>query len=364
MGRTTRGKRNLIHFVKSFKTAACNKIINANCSSIANMKILLFYLLCLVTTCTYGQNDYTNFIACKKITWAADATDTLRFSDFNLSLYLREKLVAKKIKVSLPVDEFQLKHSVNADVGQIRQKVAPNRVAQMIDGEGNNTGEVMEADDPLFSEKYFDSLTNDILEANEILYIRNGRLLTYTPWLSVKYNVYTSWGEKLGIANAFNTAFKSSTKIRSSLKRKAIHVGQSKKRWTLTSGNIKMLKQLYEQNILEALWPHLNEKYYSFYDVENSARIDFKNINSSIINSQEIRVPVYDSLGNAGVQIVPFPPLSLLDFIEVEITQNWFFNKKKNQAYSKITNIVFYAKKWHNGVQDKLASPALNIVVE
>lgn len=328
------------------------------------MKILLFGLFSLVALHCSAQEDYTTFIQCRKISWAANTSDTLRFSSQNLNLLFRQNLIDNKIKVSLSDENFQLKKRNNADADAIRNRIAPNRILQTANEQGKITGSVKESLDPLFSEKYFDSLTANLLETQEIIFIKNGKPLTYIPFVSAKYNVYTSWGEKLGIANAFNTAFNNCYKLRRSLSRKAMMIGQTQKHYVLKSLEAKMLKQLYEQNFVEALWPHLNNKYYHFYDLTRSSPIKLKNIDKSLIDNREMTVQVYDSTGQLNAQKVPFLPLSHADIQEVRISEEWFYNEKKQKVFSKIKTITLYAKVWRNGIQQETASPILNIAVD
>jgi hypothetical protein len=43
-----------------------------------------------------------------------------------------------------------------------------------MDAEGNITATVVEAEDPLFSTRYFDEQTSDLVEVQQILYIESG----------------------------------------------------------------------------------------------------------------------------------------------------------------------------------------------
>jgi hypothetical protein len=328
------------------------------------MNVRLSCLCLMISLSSFAQEDYTQFIECRKIKWASEAVDTIRFTEINLSLQLRQDLLHGKIKTALADENFKLDNKRYADAELVRQRIAPNRVMQTVDEDGNVTGSMMDADDPLFDEKYFDTLTNDLIEATRIFYIEKGKLLTYTPWLSVKHNAYTSWRENLGITNTFHTAFNNSYKNRRSLFRKAIFLGQANKKWDLHSSGSKMLKQLYEQNLIEALWPYINNKSYRLYDITRSAPIDFANVDYSLIDNRIISVPDYDSQGNPVVSTVPFPPLPLSEIQTLDIREDWFFNPKKHKAFSRIKTVILYARVWHDGVQDTEASPILKIVME
>jgi hypothetical protein len=65
-----------------------------------------------------------------------------------------------------------------------------------------------------------------------------------------------------------------------------------------------MLKQLYGQNLLQAIWPYLHRKQYEFYRMDSSIKIPFEKINMSLVSNPA--VPQYNAEGNlTGVNIFP-----------------------------------------------------------
>ena len=330
------------------------------------IKIIVPFIICLVGQQVFSQSVFTKFIENKSVQWAADISDTFHFVHPNLSLSLRNRVNAGEINVSIS-EEDKFTGEINyATKDDIINRIAPNREKKIADDDGNLTGTVIESENPLFSVNYFDTQTNDLVEIEQILYLQSGRLKSYTPWFSPKYAVYTSWGQKLGVANAFTTGFNKSLHISSGIQKRAQLLGSTKTMMRLDT-NKNMLKQLYEQNLMQALWPHLNKKFYAVYRMDSLIKIQFQNINMSLVDSRKIDVPVYDSAGTiTGSQIFTNEdqPLNLSAITGIQLEQNWYYNAKKNIVYSTITALVLFAKKINSDKQDELASPVLKIMLQ
>lgn len=294
--------------------------------------------------------------------WAADINDTFHFANPNLSLVLRNRFNAGAIKVSSIEDDKNISKINYITKDAVINKIAPNK-ERKIEEEART---ITASEDPLFSPYYFDEQTNDLLEIQQIIYIQSGRLKSYIPWVAPKYAVYTSWGQKLGMANAFNTTFNKQRHKSSSLKKKVQLLGSTKKMIRLDT-NQNMLKQLYAQNLLQALWPHLHKKQYQIYGADSAIKISFEKINKTLLDTQQINIPVYDEEGNLTANKIltqQDQPLDLSSVTGVEIIQHWFYNAKKNIVLNTIEQLVLYAHKWNNGRQDRLASPILKIMLQ
>jgi hypothetical protein len=328
------------------------------------MKIIPLVLLFLIAQMSYGQNQFTHFIKKSSIQYAAYATDTFHFNNPNLSLLLREKFSQGKIKAGLVQDAPDFDITTPLPTETILNRIAPNRVNQIIDEAGNVTATTIEAEHPFFSSKYFDAQTNDLVEVQQILYIQSGKLKSYIPWVSPKYVVSTSWGQKLGIANAFSTGFKNSRCVSTSIKKKAVFLGNTVTMIPLdTALQPKMLKQLYELNLLQALWPYLNNKKYEIYRVDSGTLISFSKINFTLMNHQPLNIPIYDEEGNPVNKKIPQdePLLNASTFTSVALVQDWFYHAEKNKLFNNISHLILYAPKIKNGQQDSIASPLLKI---
>jgi len=331
------------------------------------MKKFVFIFLLVYSQTLLSQDKYSRFIEKSTVVWAADFTDTFHFSNPNLSYLLRERLTKGEIKASIIENEFEktVKNNVSAD--DIINRVAPNREKQITDDAGNIISTIKETENPLLSSHYFDSQTNNILELHQILYLQSGILKSYIPWVSPKYSVYTSWGEKLGIANAFSTGFKESRCIKKPIRKKAILLSSTSTTIILdTAVKMKMIKQLYANNLLQALWPYLAKKNYQIYLADSSIQIPVSKMTESLINPGVIQIPVYDSEGNISSQKITLQDhlLTPASFTSIELMQDWFYHAKSNTAFNKITHIILRAPKWNNGKKDDKESDILKIMLQ
>ena len=331
------------------------------------MKKTGFILLSLFAQTAFCQNSYTKFIEKSSVKWAASLSDTCHFTNPNLSLLLREKFNNGSIKAGLFEGGFNEKLKKKLAKETIINRIAPNRVTQIADDAGNITGTTIEAENPLLSSKYFDSETNDLVEVQQILYIQSGKLKSHTPWVSPKYAVFTSWGQKLGIANAFSTGFNTSRCMAVSTKKKAVLLGN---RFTMipldSAQHPGIIKQLYGYNLLQALWPYLHKKNYKIYRIDSSRLIPFSMITRSLIDNQQLNIPLYDAEGNLSNKTVVQEdfPLNPSDFSAMELVQEWHYHSKKNRIFNNISHIILYARKWRNGQQEAVASPILKIMLK
>jgi len=329
------------------------------------MTKIFFSLLCLFSQTIFCQNTFTKFITKSSVQWAADVTEPFHFNAPNLSLLLRERFDKGAIKVGITEGLANTRIKKNTSIESVLNRIAPNRV-QQIAGERNVTGTTFEAENPLFSPSYFDSLVNDLVEIPQILYIQSGQLKSFIPWVSPKYAVSTSWGQRLGIANAFSTAFNTCRRISSRQKRNAVLVGSSS---TLIQPDStlqpKMLKQLYAQSLLQALWPSLNTNNYQIIRIDSLSIVPFEKINMSLLDDAISNVPIYDAEGKLSNETVTATaqPLEALAFTKVQLVQDWFYYAKDNILFSRLQHLILYAHKYKNGRAEAQAVPVLKIML-
>ncbi|MBC7867685.1 MAG: hypothetical protein H7X88_09130 [Gloeobacteraceae cyanobacterium ES-bin-316] len=331
------------------------------------MKILISLFLYLVSPRIFCQDTFIKFVSKSSVQWAAQATDTFHFKTPNLSLLLRERFNKGDIKVGITEPAALGKVEYVPSKEAILERIAPNRVKQIVDEEGNITGTAIDAENPLFSTTYFDSLVNDLVEIPQVMYIESGKLKTYTAWVSPKYAVFTSWGQRLGISNAFSTAFNTSRSFSSKQFKNSILLGRSAAQLKLDStGQLQMIKQLYAQNLLQALWPWLHTKHYQIIRLDSAVTIPFEKLNMSLLNNQILNIPKYDEEGNISNRTVNLSaqPLDPSAFTKLEIVQDWFYYEKGNKVFSRIQHLVLYAYKYKNNQVEAQATPVLKIMLK
>jgi hypothetical protein len=279
---------------------------------------------------------------------------------------LRDGFDKGKISVSIPDDDKAAGKVTYSSKEAILNRLAPNRESRVVDADGNVTSMVVEAGSPLFSSRYFDEQTKDLVETAQILYIESGVLKSYVPYISPKYAVFTSWGQKLGISNSFTTGFNKDRSISSAIRKKAVFMGTTTTGIRLdTISQETMLKQLYGQNIVQALWLHLDTKRYEFYRLDSMIKIPFEKINIGLV--QNLSVPVYDAEGNVTGSKKIFmddQPLNPSMMSSVQIVQNWYYHAERNLVFNKITELVLYAKKSPGEAGVEIAAPILKIMLK
>ncbi len=309
------------------------------------MKTRLFLLLCcLLTRDCFSQDIFVKFVESRKIQFATQLPDTFHFGDPNLSLLIRQRLSRENIKAVLPTEEKTGNKIKYARPEEIRARIAPNKEVKVIDEDGNVTATVVESEDPLFAARYFDEQTRDMVEIPQVIYIESGKLRSYIPYFSTKYAVSTSWGQKLGISNAFNTGYNKNRKLSSRVKRRSKLLAGTKTLVRLdTVQSQNLLKQLYGQNLLQALWPHFHKKQFEIYRMDSMIKIPFEKLNMGLVS--QINVPVYSEDGTLeGSTKFPVETLPLLPAAvgEMQVVQNWFYNERKNILFSNITELLLF----------------------
>ena len=89
-------------------------------------------------------------------------------------------------------------------------------------------------------------------------------------------------------------------------------------------------------------------------------------INRSLIDNQQLNIPLYDEEGNLSNKKVVMEdlPLNPSAFTSIELVQEWRYHSKKNRVINNISHIILYARKWNNGQQEAIASPILKIMLK
>ena len=330
------------------------------------MKQTSVVLLLFFSRQCYCQDTFTGFSESKKVRWAAHFTDTVRFKITNLSLLLRQKLNQGLIKAGTVAWDETIKVNKNVSKETIENNIAPNQTSQLTNESGAVIATVKEAEDPLLSSKYFDDDIKDLVEIAQVLYVTRGKLKSVVTWVSPKYYVHTSWNQKLGMANAFSTAFNYYRKVSSRLMRQSINLGSTSIVLVPDSlRSVKMIKQLYEHSLLKELWPMIAGDKFKMMKIDSAQSIFFIQLNQSLLGQAAAPVPVYDEEGKLGSYYTLSPqPLTAASFPKLVVEQEWYYHSKKNRLSARPTSLVLYATKNSNGQPEKNASPLLKIMLK
>jgi hypothetical protein len=310
--------------------------------SIMRKFLLLGFMIFVVASHSIGQHPYHSFVESSSVKWAAYANDTFRFTSLNLNLYLRNQLLKNKIEARLTADDNISQIKVTID--SVEQRISSNRFIRNVDDAGKITEEAVVVTKQLYNSTFFNSFTNNLVDVQQVIYIKDGRLQSHIAWVSPMYDVVTTMGTPLGISNAFNTAFNTKTVFKPRWKKKAISLGTTYKKHLLNpaAADLPLLKPLYGHNLLQALWPSIDQSHFTFQQPTTGNALHKEDLTMFLLDSNRTTIPIYDNEGYIrSYQMVDLKniPLPLTNIPFVVLEQEWFYHQKKNKLYSTILSI-------------------------
>ncbi|MDB5200716.1 MAG: hypothetical protein JWQ27_125 [Ferruginibacter sp.] len=327
------------------------------------MKTLLLSFLMMFTISAFSQQAWTKFTQQPSVTWAAFTGAARHFTNPNLSLLLRQQFDKGKIRARFSGEKWDGGKYVTRT--EVINRIEPEHTAEIYDSAGNRVATVRYADNPLFAESYFTAGTNDLVQIEEVLYVQAGKLKSHIASVAPMFSVRTMSGTDLGNSAAFSTAFNNIPLVPAPLRSKALAIGSTTTMISLDSFQQRnMIKQLYAQNLLEALWPALSARNVVVTTIDSSHRIPFNKLSYSLINPVIISVPRYDEYGNASAVTVAPQKLTAADFSAIAINQEWYYHAGKNLLFTEIPSIILYGKKWVDGKLSETAEPLVKIPMQ
>lgn len=330
------------------------------------MKKLTTLLLLLSNYC-FGQQPslqmatrFDRFINKPGIEWAAYISDTVRFEKVNLNKMLFTQLAKNEIKASLPVgsgtsETEQIRYLKKKEIDLI--KFRGNEVA-VFDESGNMT-------ETKNSLPQLDTASLTLTDVTQILYIENGQLKTYVPWVSTMLPVITSLGVYLGEGDYFSTCFNYKYNYQVPKQDKITRLGDTRRKISLDSFDVrKKLKELYGRNLVQSLWPHIQNDRFKIFDCTTNERIKAVELDASMITGAKLPVPVYDSNGTqVGSRIVQ-EALLPDGFASITLVEDWYYNHTGNIVFTTIKEMYLYAKKWNGYEVSSKAEPIIKITFQ
>lgn len=303
---------------------------------------------------------FDKFISRPEIEWAAYINDTTRFENINLNKILLLRLAKNEIKASLPVGSGtsqagQIKFSTKKEIDAIKfrsDEVAIfDSLGNMIRTEHRSPG--------------IDTSSFTLTDVTEILYIENGQLKTYVPWVATMLPVVTSTGVYLGEGDYFSTCFNYNYKYRSPKKNRITWLAKTKRKINLDSFEVRnKLKELYGRNPVQTLWPYILQNKITILDYEKNSRLNPEKLTTDLINEDKIAVPVYDSTGRVVGRQEKSYELNPQSFTSMELVQDWYYDQTGNIVFTSIREIYLYAKKWLANEEVSEPRPILKIVFQ
>jgi hypothetical protein len=329
------------------------------------IKLTIFFLLLSNIAFTQYSNQpaptqFDKFITQPNIEWAAYANDTVRFEKIRFNNLLLRRLSKEEIKASLPLslginDRYPILLKKKKDIDN--KVLYPICTLPIFDSTGT-------AVDLKIEPYKIDTASSYLTTVTQILFVENGELKTYVPWVSANMiPIVTSSGINLGIADYFSACFNYKYNYRPGRPDKILFLEQTKKKIRLDSAGIESrLKELYGRNLLQTLWPQIVKNKYLLLSSGSNSKLASSDLNTNLIDSQKIVVPVFDENGNVASQLVKSQPISPDIFTQAELLQDWYYDITSNMVFNKVKEMTLCAKKWSVNGQDKEPSPILKII--
>jgi hypothetical protein len=295
---------------------------------------------------------FDKFVNKPGIEWAAYASDTVNFTSADLNNLLLKRISKNEIKASKPVESrtTEADKITYSPQDSIDQAFYGDLIDILMDSTGAQyflKREVPEKDSSNFK----------CTEVTQILYIEKGKLKSYIPFITPTLPVHmTSSGEYIGERFYFTSCFNYTYNNKPRNKSKLVFLTQTKKMISLTTTQrTDQLKEMFGQNLVETLWPHVLKDEIDVFAIKDNRKLKLEELKGDLVFDDPLIVPIYDSLYTIPPDI--FDPINPGRFTDVQLLQYWYYDHKGNKVYSTIKEMVLYAKK-----DDKETLPVLRLV--
>lgn len=294
---------------------------------------------------------FDKFVHKPTIEWAAYASDTFSFAGFNNLLL--ERLQKKQIKASLPLESRTggVNHIKYSELDTINNAFYGDNVDYMMDSMGNEVS----VKKPIPKK---DTSNFKITEVTQILYIENGTLKSYIPFITPTLPVFISTGNYIGEQYYFTTGFNYKFNKKARKKNKLLFLSQTKKMITLNpERSTDKLKEMYGRNLLETVWAHIPEVGTALFSVDGY-KLNYEEINISGPYIKPQPVPIYDSTSKSTIiKYIAVGSAFSGQYTHVQLLQDWYYDQKKNIVFSNIREMYVYLKE-----ADKDIEPVFKLV--
>ena len=321
----------------------------------------LIVLLLLLSNISFAQykprpTQFDKFVNKPNIEWAAYASDTFNFTKADLNNLLLNRIGKNEIKASLPVESRtngadQIKYTIK---DSIDHAFYGDNVDFTMDSLGNVVGQKR----PIPKR---DTSNFKVTEVTQILYIENGTLKSYIPFVTPMLPVFMSSGNYIGEQFYFTTGYNYKYNYKPRKKNKLIFLGQTKKMIKLDPPQpTEKLKEMYGRNLLQAIWPSVLNNKIDAFSLDNR-KLKPEELDITLAYNEPLLAPVYDSVGTVFSYVVTSNPIDTRQFTDLQLVQDWYYDYKKNKVFSIIKEMVLYLIKF-NKTEDKAPVPVLSLV--
>lgn len=315
---------------------------------------VIFLFICNSSFAQYDPQPtrFDKFVNKPKIVWAAYASDTFNFAAADLNNLLLSRLGKKQIKVSLPIE------SRTSGANQIIYTIQDSIDIAFY---GDNEDVVMDSLGKVVTQKRTfpqkDTSNFKLTEITQILFVENGTLKSYIPFVTPTLPVFTSSGTYIGERFYFTGCFNYKYNCNPRKKNKLIFLSQTKKMIKLNpEPSSDKLKEMYGQNLLQTLWPYVLNNKIKAFSVDSKLLLKPEELNMNLANTQPTISPIYDSNGNVVKYNINADPIDPKIFTDVQLVQDWYYDYRKNKVFSYVKEIVLYLSKFNEKEDNKPVS--------
>ena len=278
-----------------------------------------------------GLND---FIEKSSVSWAAYVNDTTSIFHDVIGKYILPKYQSGEMKGFVPADNGDTAedHLRSRNFGEL---VSLKYTADTVFEDG---GYKIKND---FSQRTADTMLASPVFLHEIIYAEKGRLKSYTSRISPWLPIYTMSGLLLGRGTL--VSFCINKKYNSKIFSGYIFTGRTKRMIVADSiGTAEKLKEHYGMNIIDAIWPYMMNKDLPVYSALTGERLDPDTIlTGKVPGADSISVLINEDTIPQIYRTV-YNELSARSFDRIEITQDWYYDPKKNIVLCEIPEAVLY----------------------
>ena len=320
---------------------------------------VIFLLICHISS---AQNNtqptqFDKFVAKPKIEWAAYASDTFNFTTANFNNLLLNRLGKKQIKASLPIE------SRTASTNHIKYTIIDSIEHVFY---GDNADVVMDSAGNTISRKRAvptkDTSNFKLTEVTQILYVEDGKLKSYIPFVTPTLPVFISTGKYIGERFYFTSSFNYKYNCKPRKISKLIFLKQTKKMIKLDpEQKSDQLKNMYGKNLLQTLLPYIQAKHIEVSSVDGNRNVKPEEWNTNLSGMEPVISPIYDSVGNIAKYNIESSTMDPNKFTDVQLVQDWYYDYRKNKIFSTITEMVLYLSKF-NKEDNKETVPVLRLL--
>lgn len=320
--------------------------------------VLLFNAAAAQQPGSQEKVSFDSFVLKPGVEWALFNSDGFRFE--NLNNRLLQRFAAGKITAALPEywetgrqylivciskDSLdRLKFPVQYRIGVVDSVAAGNSSIQKMQPRSVDTSK--------------QSVTN----VNQVLYVENGRLLSFIPWVTASViEVKSRSGMVLGHSDYFSTCFSYSPSVKKINRSKMHFLATTNREIKLNATADKdKLKETNGRNLVETLWPYIEKDRFKIYAYE-----PVRNIRASEIgylkNYTQTPAGSYDSSKNAAsINAFSGTGFNPAIFKMAVIEQDWYYDEPANAVFNLVRSLSLYVEPGDGN--EKKTAPVIKIV--